>query len=434
MLSEERKTQLDEIVGLMSNKGENDETIQFVVDDFKSKYESESPQQPQGLIGGAGFATGFTKGLLGTAFGAGRFGTKVGRALLPKALEPDETIFEREKPQFLEPKGGAERLGAGAETLAEFAVPIGGVAKIPGVARGIGKTVGGGAKLASESVLGTEGLRAVGTGLSKPDIQSKILRGEITTGTIAKKIGGFAKKAQEKSREALTSARGAITGTSKRDVISKNVRSLLKKEKAERVLLGEEETLINKLNKLVNREIGGRGSIPKKDIDTLIKTIDDAGFFKTGAVSDKFRNSNKIVNSVRSLLRNETKKGNPKFEKLLEKASKEDIPFFEKLGKNIVGKEGQLNVDLLQNKVNSLVNAIDDPNKKAESIRLLKELSKRVGAKADFIDELEVFSRTKPLTTGLTGISSPFKTAQELAGQGLAKGARGLGRIGKKFR
>ncbi len=45
MLAEDRKKQLDEIVKKMVSNKEKDETIQFVVDDFKKKYEFEQPEQ-----------------------------------------------------------------------------------------------------------------------------------------------------------------------------------------------------------------------------------------------------------------------------------------------------------------------------------------------------------------------------------------------------
>lgn len=44
-LSEKRRLQLDDIVGQMVDNNESDDDIQFVVDDFKRKYESEQKQQ-----------------------------------------------------------------------------------------------------------------------------------------------------------------------------------------------------------------------------------------------------------------------------------------------------------------------------------------------------------------------------------------------------
>ena len=50
MLPENRRTQLDGIVQQMVNNGESDNDIQFVVNDFKTKYAAEQPSPaPQDL-------------------------------------------------------------------------------------------------------------------------------------------------------------------------------------------------------------------------------------------------------------------------------------------------------------------------------------------------------------------------------------------------
>lgn len=82
MLTEERKTQLDGIVGLMSEKGESDSTIQFVVDDFKTKYTDEptpKAEGPKGFLGGLSNFAGTTKLGQGiaTAIDSGRAGKQL---------------------------------------------------------------------------------------------------------------------------------------------------------------------------------------------------------------------------------------------------------------------------------------------------------------------------------------------------------------------
>ena len=65
MLNEQRRIQLDNIVKQMMVNGEKENTIQFVVDDFKKKYEYENVIQPQtnkGQTGLAGFAGKILKG------------------------------------------------------------------------------------------------------------------------------------------------------------------------------------------------------------------------------------------------------------------------------------------------------------------------------------------------------------------------------------
>ncbi len=87
--------------------------------------------QSKGSTGVKGFGVGIAKGALSTAFGAGRIGTKIGRALLPKFAEPKEpTIYERPKPEVLKPQTTAERLGFGTEQIAEFLIPSTKIAKL----------------------------------------------------------------------------------------------------------------------------------------------------------------------------------------------------------------------------------------------------------------------------------------------------------------
>lgn len=303
-----------------------------------------------------------------------------------------------------------------------------------GVAGGAGKVLGLAGKALTkpaEIALGTRGVKAVGTGLSEPALQKAVLSGEITTDTIAQNVGKLAQKAQTQSINKLASARKTITGNVKADSIINRLTSAVGK-KAEAPLLENEKTIVDGLRKFLNQEIKGGTTISKKKLDTLIKRIDDGNFYR--ADMDNFSNSNKIVNSVREVLRDITVKGNPKLEKALRVASQKDIPFFEKLGKNIVGKRGELNVDILQNKINQLTRAIDDPNTRAESFKLLQELSKRIGAKGDFMKQLEVFARTRPLMKDYPGaVTSPFQTAGTLLERTIASGARGLGTVGQKL-
>ena len=278
----------------------------------------------------------------------------------------------------------------------------------------------------SETILGTKGERAIRAGFSQPKIQEKIIKGEITTGTISKKIGALAQSSRQKSIKKLQTSRAKITGNVKGTSIASRINKVMSSAK-DRPFLPEEQQIVNKLIQLLRREIKVTGSVSKKKLDVLIQRIDDAGFFKKGAASDKFSNSNKVVNAIRKELREITKQGNPKFTKLLEKSSKVDIPFFEKLGKNIVGKDGNLNVDLLQNKINQLISAIDDPNKRQESLKLLRELAKRSGAKGDFMNELEVFARSQILTRDISGIGAPLQTIRQHLTKGGGAAARKAG-------
>ena len=303
-----------------------------------------------------------------------------------------------------------------------------------GVAGGAGKVLGLAGKALSkpaEVTFGTKGFRALGTGMKEPELQRAVLAGDITTDTIAQNIGSFAQKLQKQSINRLGAVRKTITGEVKADsVIGKLTQAVGKK--AEQPLLENEKNIVEGLRSFLNQEIKSGTQISKKKIDTLIKRIDDGNFYRQDA--ENFVNSNKIVNSVRQALRDITVKGNPKLEKALRVASKRDIPFFQKLDKNIVGKNGELNVDVLQGKVNQLVRAIDDPNIKTNSLELLQELSKRVGAKGDFLRQLEVFARTRPLMREFPGITAaPFQTAGQLLEKTAGGVSRGIGTLSQKL-
>jgi len=400
----------------------------------------------EGVRGIPGFALGAGKeligGTVGLARGAQQLGQRVLAGVTPLSLEQvrARTGIQALEPttprgagvaRALKPRGRAERAGATTALIAELGLPVSLAAKTKlarGVARGARDVVKGTGGVIGEAIVGTKGRGVLRSAITKPNIQRRVLAGEITTKTIGDKIGKFAKSAQQKSQKKLEAARGKITGVEKGEIISKNVNTVMQKAIKDKPFSVEEERLVNKFITFIRKEIKPTGEIPKTKLDNLIRRIDDLGFFKG---TDKFRNSDKVISSVRKTLRETTKEGNLEFAKLLEKAAKKDIPFFEKLGKNIVGKDGNINVDLLQNKINQLVKAIDDPNTRQGSLDLLRELARRSGAKADFIEELEVFSRSQPLLKDIPGISSPLETIKQLGTRGIARGLRIAGTIGK---
>ena len=152
MLSEERRKQLDGIVQQMVTNKESDSNIQFVVDDFKKKYENETTQtqqtQPQkSFVQKASelvpnLAVGAAKALGSTAAGAASLGEKILRAPL-KALgmnTPEQTGSEQLGLQEkLKPTNTAQKIGFGAEQIAEFFAPAGIIGKAGKVAEGASK-------------------------------------------------------------------------------------------------------------------------------------------------------------------------------------------------------------------------------------------------------------------------------------------------------
>lgn len=94
------------------------------------KTPKEIAKQTRGFTGVKGVGVGIAKGIVSTAFGLGKIGTAVGRTLLPKIAEPSQNVFERQKPEILQPAGGFEKTGFIAEQLAEFLAPSGQLAKL----------------------------------------------------------------------------------------------------------------------------------------------------------------------------------------------------------------------------------------------------------------------------------------------------------------
>ncbi len=151
-LTEQRRSQLDGIVQKMLQNKESDSNIQFVVDDFKKKYEGESiqntpaPQTEQpGMLKSIGqgisdFTIGVGKGALSTVKGMANIGEKglntidnlTGQHGLSQmaGLKPGETATDKIIPENLtEATNTAQSLGKGVEQIAEFLIPGGASAK-----------------------------------------------------------------------------------------------------------------------------------------------------------------------------------------------------------------------------------------------------------------------------------------------------------------
>lgn len=167
-LSETRRQQLDGIVHQMTNNREKESDIQFVVNDFKGKYENEalpklkmanagggtdgsSEPKPQGIIskvGGAlkNVAVGAVKGAISAPYEAAQAGgaigsyaaDKLGRPLVQKIIGKNKMPLSAaaaaiqqgvkqgaDAPEALSPVGTAQKVGFGAEKAAEFFAPGG---------------------------------------------------------------------------------------------------------------------------------------------------------------------------------------------------------------------------------------------------------------------------------------------------------------------
>src|SRR3990167_2550826 len=128
MLVEEKRLQLDSIVQEMTKNGEKDDTIQFVVNDFKNRHSTEESQESFLEKTGKILDMFFGGGKVGEAIGTGLAKTKIGRKLVgaPELTEEEEKTIKG--PTIREVAGSA------LQSAALF-TPIGGVAK--GITAGV---------------------------------------------------------------------------------------------------------------------------------------------------------------------------------------------------------------------------------------------------------------------------------------------------------
>ena len=113
MLPEERRTQLDNIVSQMVANGENDNTIDFVVNDFKNKYSVREPEKT---------FTQKTADVLDMFFGGGKVGEAIGTQIAKARAKPEER-------QFIEGPSAKEVAGSALQSAALF-IPGGKVAQV----------------------------------------------------------------------------------------------------------------------------------------------------------------------------------------------------------------------------------------------------------------------------------------------------------------
>src|SRR3990167_7040718 len=122
MLAEEKRQQLDSIVSQMVTNRESDDTIQFVVNDFKNRHSTEEPQ------------TSFlekTSNVLDVLFG----GKKVGEAIGTQAAKLGLTGLSEEERKVVSPGPTKKEIAGSALQSAALFTPIGGVAK--GITTGV---------------------------------------------------------------------------------------------------------------------------------------------------------------------------------------------------------------------------------------------------------------------------------------------------------
>src|SRR3990167_10849724 len=172
MLTEEKRQQLDSVVSQMVANREDDNTIQFVVNDFKNRHSTEEPQ------------TSFlekTGNILDMFFGGG----KIGEAIGTKAAKLGLTGLSEEERKLVSPGKTKKEIAGSALQSAALFTPIGGVAK------GI-----------------TTGVRGLGL------VKGASAVGKISSGILAGELFDVASNLQQgkTGKEALTPGFGALIG------------------------------------------------------------------------------------------------------------------------------------------------------------------------------------------------------------------------------
>jgi hypothetical protein len=125
--------------------------------------------------------------------------------------------------------------------------------------------------------------------------------------------------------------------------------------------------------------------------------------------------------TVRDTLNDIAASGNDEFAGALKDAS-ENIKLLDKLNINIFGRDPR-RVSFTEDKINTLINALGDPNKKRAVIDLLSEIDPSGG----LLNKMQVIADSKGLTQGFAGISSPLITGQQILTKTSAAVGRGVG-------
>src|SRR3990167_4808466 len=130
MLAEEKRLQLDSIVQKMIKSGEKDDTIQFVVNDFKNRHSTEEPQES---------FLEKTEKVLDMFFGGGKVGELIGTQAAKLGL----TGLSEEERKTVAPGPSAREITGSALQSAALFTPMGKIAKgITAGVRGLGLVKG----------------------------------------------------------------------------------------------------------------------------------------------------------------------------------------------------------------------------------------------------------------------------------------------------
>lgn len=397
-----------------------------------------------------GFVKGALKGVGSTAFGAGKLGQEIGKAILPKPLERPLLGEDLEKPEFLEPRGLAEKAGFTTEQIAEFAIPGAKIVKAGKAAKALagGKTAGTLAQAGVEAA-GFGGIGSLQEG--EPDVATGVIAGMIPiVASVGKPLisgvgknvsnfffgpegtAGFVARYKDPQgvEKFLTTARRQPGGQNVEDIVTvlhksikkvtdkmvgnfrqaeetivqkpikskpivesaaKSIKDFLKIDKVSTANIKKSalsDTEANTVNKVVNL-VQQNKDWTTKGVLQLRRKI---GTFYRG--SEASAKSDAIVTRLGKVLNSAIEEADPTFRAAAKTFSK-DKNFLEKLGVNITG-QSELNVDQAANKLFQLAKDLDNPFKREASESLLRQLGSRTGI--DFISILRALKTAENLS------------------------------------
>ena len=171
------------------------------------------------------------------------------------------------------------------------------------------------------------------------------------------------------------------------------------------------------------QKLNGIEKFTTKELLNLKRNLQKGGFYKGDG---QHKGSDRLVTIINKEINKAIGEVDSSFAKATKKAS-EDIEFLDKLGFNILGRGIEENIEITSSKLLQLSNAIDNPNKKEATKKLLQILKNRVGY--DLENELLAFKAAQQTMGDIPGISSPWQTANQTLTRFLVGTAENAGKF-----
>ncbi len=194
------------------------------------------------------------------------------------------------------------------------------------------------------------------------------------------------------------------------------------KETSDRIMTDESERLVGKLTQQIKK-------LPenptKQDVLKLRQVLD-----KSYKGTESTKDFDSILTGVKKKLNEVLDYQDIAYKTAREKASK-DIELLKKIGIDITAKGGK-SVESTSKKLLSIAQDLQDPIKRGETKKLLKQISDKTGLELEeILDVVNAAQRIERSTQ--QGIMSPFSTLGGYATQAASAVARGAGQVADKI-